>query len=81
MLIWKHVTCPGVRKGGESIRQRMARGEQLVAARGFSYSARVPASRPATDYTHGWCRFILPLKFRWKRCVSFGSGEAKSRER
>jgi starch phosphorylase len=37
--------------GGEAIRQRMARGEQLVAARGFSYSARVPASRPARDYT------------------------------
>lgn len=37
--------------GGEAIRHRMARGEKLVAARGFSYSARVPASRPATDYT------------------------------
>jgi glycogen phosphorylase len=37
--------------GGEAICQRMARGEQLVAARGFSYSARVPASRLATDYT------------------------------
>jgi starch phosphorylase len=37
--------------GDEPIRQRMARGEQLVAARGFSYSARVPASRTATDYT------------------------------
>ncbi|HUK41679.1 MAG TPA: alpha-glucan family phosphorylase, partial [Candidatus Acidoferrales bacterium] len=37
--------------GGEVIHQKMERGEQLVAARGFSYSARVPASRPATDYT------------------------------
>jgi len=37
--------------GAEPIRQKMERGEQLVAARGFSYSARVPASRPATDYT------------------------------
>ncbi len=36
---------------GEPIRQKMERGEQLVAARGFSYSARVPASHPATDYT------------------------------
>ena len=35
----------------EAIRERMARGEQLVAARGFNYSARVPASRPAADYT------------------------------
>jgi starch phosphorylase len=37
--------------GGEVIRQSMARGEQLVGARGFSYSGRVPASRPAKDYT------------------------------
>ena len=38
-------------KGGEAIRQRLERGEQLVGARGFNYSGRVSASRPATDYT------------------------------
>ena len=38
-------------KGGEAFREKMMCGEQLVAARGFSYSARVPASRPAGDYT------------------------------
>jgi starch phosphorylase len=37
--------------GGEPIHQTMTRGERLVATRGFSYSARVPASRPAVDYT------------------------------
>jgi starch phosphorylase len=37
--------------GAEAIRQTMVRGEHLVAARGFTYSARVPASRPAGDYT------------------------------
>lgn len=37
--------------GGETIRHAMARSEQLVAARGFSYGARVPASCPAADYT------------------------------
>jgi starch phosphorylase len=37
--------------GSERIRQKMARGEQLVAARGFNYSARVSAARPAGDYT------------------------------
>lgn len=37
--------------GGEPIRETMSRGDPLVAARGFSYSARVTASRPATDYT------------------------------
>ncbi len=38
-------------EGGEPIRQKMERGEQLVAARGFIYTGRVPSSRPATDYT------------------------------
>ncbi|HXV79181.1 MAG TPA: DUF3417 domain-containing protein, partial [Candidatus Binatia bacterium] len=33
------------------IRQKMARGEQLVGARGFNYSTRVSAARPAGDYT------------------------------
>ncbi len=37
--------------GGEAFREKMARGEQLVAARAFNYSARVPSSRPAGDYT------------------------------
>lgn len=37
--------------GGEAISQRLEHGEQLVGARGFNYSGRVPASRPATDYT------------------------------
>jgi len=37
--------------GREAAGQKMARGAQLVAARGFSYSARVSASRPMTDYT------------------------------
>ncbi|MGE5217570.1 MAG: DUF3417 domain-containing protein, partial [Chloroflexota bacterium] len=37
--------------GREPIRRTMTRGERLVGARGFSYSARVPAERPATDYT------------------------------
>jgi starch phosphorylase len=38
--------------GGEPpVRQVMARGDPLVAARAFSYSARVAASRPVTDYT------------------------------
>jgi glycogen phosphorylase len=37
--------------GAEATRERMARGEQLLAARGFSYSGRVPASRQAADYT------------------------------
>jgi starch phosphorylase len=37
--------------GGEAVRERMARGERLLATRAFHYSVRVPASRPATDYT------------------------------
>jgi glycogen phosphorylase len=37
--------------GGKPIRQKMIRGEHLVAARGFSYSARVPATRSTADYT------------------------------
>jgi starch phosphorylase len=34
-----------------SDRQKMARGEPLVGARGYNYSAQVPASRPVSDYT------------------------------
>lgn len=38
--------------GGSSTRQEMARSGELVgAANGYIYSARVPASRPASDYT------------------------------
>jgi starch phosphorylase len=34
------------------VRQEMVRGEPLVgAAHGYLYSARVPATRPAGDYT------------------------------
>jgi starch phosphorylase len=38
--------------GGEPVRLPMVRGERLVgSANGFIYIARVPASRPARDYT------------------------------
>jgi len=37
--------------GGEPVRQEMMRGEQLVGANGYIYSAQVPSTRPATDYT------------------------------
>jgi len=38
--------------GGEPVRQVMTRGQQLVgSASGYLYTARVPAGRPATDYT------------------------------
>jgi starch phosphorylase len=37
--------------GGEPACQEMKRGQPLTAANGFSYSAEVPATRPATDYT------------------------------
>jgi glycogen phosphorylase len=38
--------------GGSPVRQEMTRGRELVgAANGYLYSARVPASRPAGDYT------------------------------
>jgi len=38
--------------GGAPIRQPMNRGERLVgSANGFVYAARVPATRPAADYT------------------------------
>ncbi len=37
--------------GGEPGRQEMKRGRPLTEANGFSYSAEVPATRPATDYT------------------------------
>jgi starch phosphorylase len=29
----------------------MKRGQQLTDTNGFSYSAKMPATRPATDYT------------------------------
>ena len=37
--------------GGEPARQEMKRGQQLTDTNGFSYSAQVPATRPAIDYT------------------------------
>jgi starch phosphorylase len=38
--------------GDGPVRQEMARGRQLAgAARGYAYRARVPATRPAADYT------------------------------
>ena len=37
--------------GGEPERQEMKRDQQLTDTNGFSYSAEVPATRPATDYT------------------------------
>jgi glycogen phosphorylase len=40
------------RDGDAPVRQEMARGEPLVGAvHGYLYSARVPATRPAGDYT------------------------------
>jgi starch phosphorylase len=35
----------------EPVRQEMTRGPQLAKANGYIYSARVPSTRPATDYT------------------------------
>jgi starch phosphorylase len=37
--------------GGEPERQEMTRGQPLTDANGTIYSARAPATRPATDYT------------------------------
>jgi glycogen phosphorylase len=37
--------------GGEPEHQEMRRGEPLSEANGYTYSAQVPATRPATDYT------------------------------
>jgi len=37
--------------GGEPVRQEMMRSGQLVGANGYIYSAQVPSTRPATDYT------------------------------
>jgi glycogen phosphorylase len=38
--------------GGAPVRHRMDRGERLLgSANGFSYAIRIPANRPATDYT------------------------------
>jgi starch phosphorylase len=38
--------------GGGPVRQEMVRGEQLIGAEnGFIYSAQVPSTRPAADYT------------------------------
>jgi len=37
--------------GGETVRQEMMWGAQLVGAKGYIYSAQVPPTRPAADYT------------------------------
>jgi starch phosphorylase len=37
--------------GDKSVRQEMTRGQQLVGANGYVYTAEVPTARPATDYT------------------------------
>jgi starch phosphorylase len=37
--------------GGEPEQQEMRRGQQLTQANVYNYSAQVPATRPATDYT------------------------------
>jgi starch phosphorylase len=37
--------------GGEPEQQEMRRGEPLTEANGYTYSAQVPATRPATNYT------------------------------
>jgi starch phosphorylase len=37
--------------GGEPERQEMTRGQQLTEANGYIFSAQVPATRQATDYT------------------------------
>jgi starch phosphorylase len=37
--------------GGEPERQEMTRGQQLTGTNGYTYSAQIPATRPATDYT------------------------------
>jgi starch phosphorylase len=45
--------------GGQPVRQTMAQGQPLVgAAHGYCYSARVPATRPANDYTPR----VIPFK-------------------
>jgi len=38
--------------GGNSVRQEMMRGQQLVGVQnGYTYSSTIPANRPATDFT------------------------------
>jgi len=37
--------------GSEPEQQEMRRGEPLIEANGYAYSAQVPITRPATDYT------------------------------
>jgi starch phosphorylase len=37
--------------GGEPEQQEMRRGEPLTKVNGYTYSAQVPTTRPATDYT------------------------------
>ncbi len=37
--------------GDNPVRQEMNRGSQLVGTNGYTYSTRMPSTRPATDYT------------------------------
>jgi starch phosphorylase len=37
--------------GSEPVRHEMMRGQELADANGYIYSAQVPSTRPATDYT------------------------------
>jgi starch phosphorylase len=37
--------------GAAPLRQVMTRGERLTDGNGYTYRARVPASRPAAEYT------------------------------
>jgi starch phosphorylase len=62
-------------EGDQPIRQEMQRGHQLFGATGgYAYSASVPATRPASDYTPRVVPFkdggIVPLEagqILWQR--------------
>lgn len=43
--------CADAVNGGEPQRQEMKRGQPLTETNSFSYSSKIPATRPATDYT------------------------------
>ena len=60
--------------GGEPEQQEMRRGEPLTEVNGYTYSAQVPTTRPATDYTarvipqHDSVAVPLELaRIRWQR--------------
>ena len=63
--------------GDGSVRQEMKRVRQLVgAANGYAYSARVAATRAATDYTARVIPHCSALRFLWKPLTSCGSGDS-----